>query len=415
MAEKPTELHKKDYDVMLKEHPEFKHVISKKNWEFIGHSDKGTVSFLWDLWADNIRKNINRKLWKRHGGIATDCIGLGLNKALIGVGAGQCFNKNKEVLKRLTQWDGVKSWQDRNFIIMASNHQFKPMLAMGIIPDFVVVADASDVVIDQLTKDIPDNARNVVLLAGLHCSPKVLKKWVKQGRDIRFYLTHTQGLDKVFKEETGLDPEPHILLQGGNVINTSWSMGLKYLKTSVFMAVGNDLSFPLKDTMELRRESYYADGDYSSNAPETGTGRDEARSEKMWMGFNLEKKLIYTNDLHSTYNVTVEPVGTTQTLWVYKTWLEANVIGMATKSKVSYHYYNCTEGGIAGVMCKDDSNEGLGNEENWFLMDEVCKRWKTRTLEDAVSEFLKAKDGMTWGVEAMQSGVPPVTNSVLSL
>ena len=53
MAEKPKEQIKKDYDLMLKEHPEFKHVISKKNWEFIGISDKGTVGWLWDLWAAN--------------------------------------------------------------------------------------------------------------------------------------------------------------------------------------------------------------------------------------------------------------------------------------------------------------------------------------------------------------------------
>jgi hypothetical protein len=51
----------------------------------------------------------------------------------------------------LSVTDGVKSWFDRNFIILASNHQLKPLLNMGIIPDFVMVADASDVVMDQLT------------------------------------------------------------------------------------------------------------------------------------------------------------------------------------------------------------------------------------------------------------------------
>ena len=74
---------------------------------------------------------------------------MGFNKALIGVGAGQSFNKNKDILKKLTDWDGIKSWQDRNFVIMAANHQFKPLLKMGIIPVFVVVADASDVVMEQ--------------------------------------------------------------------------------------------------------------------------------------------------------------------------------------------------------------------------------------------------------------------------
>jgi len=177
--------------------------------------------------------------------------------------------------------------------------------------------------------------------------------------------------------------------------------------------VGNDLSFPLKDTIKERRESYYADGDYTTNAKETGTGRDEAKSEKKWMGFTLGKRLVYTNDLKTQYDVSIEPIGTTQTLWVYKTWLESNVIGMQSKADIAYHYYNCTEGGIAGVMCKDDSDEGLPVEENWFLMDEVCKRWHTRTLKDAVSEFLKAKDMMKWGIQ--EQGVRSVTDSVLTL
>jgi len=413
MAEKPKELNKKDYDLMLKDHPEFKHVISRKNWEFIGHSDKGTVGYLWDLWAGNIKKNISNKLWKRHGALAHDCIELGMNKAVIGVGAGASFNKNKDVLKKLTDWDGMKSWNDRNFIVIASNHQFKPMLNMGIIPDFVVVADGSDVVLDQLTKNIPEKARNVTLLASLSCSPRVLKRWAKQGRYIKFYLPHTKGLDKVFEEETKLKAEPFVLLQGGNVINTAWSVGLRYFRSSVFFAVGNDLSFPLKDTIKERRESYYADGDYTTNAKETGTGRDEAKSEKKWMGFTLGKRLVYTNDLKTQYDVGIEPIGTTQTLWVYKTWLESNVIGMQSKADIAYHYYNCTEGGIAGVMCKDDSDEGLPVEENWFLMDEVCKRWHTRTLKDAVGEFLKAKDMMKWGIQ--EQGVRSVTDSVLTL
>jgi len=413
MAEKPKELNRKDYDLMLKDHPEFKHVISRKNWEFIGHSDKGTVGYLWDLWAANIKKNISNKLWKRHGSLAGDCMELGMNKAVIGVGAGASFNKNKHVLKKLSYWDGVKSWQDRNFIIVASNHQFKPMLRMGILPDFVIVADGSDVVMEQLTKDIPEKARNVVLIAGLHCSPRVLKKWAKQGRDIRFYLPHTKGLDEVFEEQTKLKAHPHVLLQGGNVINTTWSVGLRYFRSSVFFAIGNDLSFPLRDTIDERRDSYYADGDYTTNARETGTGRDEAKSEKMWMGFELGERLVYTNSLKTHYDVSIDPVGTTQTLWVYKTWLEANVIGMQTKSDISYHYYNCSEGGIAGVMCKDDSDEGLSVSDNWFMMDEVCKRWHTRTLKDAAGEFLKAKDAMKWGIQ--EQGVRSVTDSVLSL
>lgn len=387
------ETRKKDYDVLIKEHPEFEGVITRKNWEFIGHSDKGTVHFLKKTWADNIRKNVERKLWKKHAGLNHDCNGLGSNKAVVGIGAGQCFNKNKAVLKELVLTDGVKSWSDRDFIFVASNHQFKPLLKMGIIPDFVIVADASDVVMEQLTKDIPQEAQNCVLIAGLHCSPKVLKKWHKQGRIIRFYLTHTVGLDDVFKEVTGEDPKPHIILQGGNVLNSAWSIGMKHFHSSVFFAVGNDLSYPVQDSIEEQRETYYADGDYSSNAKGTGTGRDEAGATKRWVGYELVPRKIYTGNLHESYDVKLDVVGTTQTLWVYKTWLEANVLANADKGK-AYHYYNCTEGGIAGVMCKDDSDEGLSNLDNWFLMDDVCKRWHTSTLKDAALKFIKAKELM---------------------
>jgi hypothetical protein len=383
---------RKTWEQIIADHPEFNGVINQKSWDFIGHSDKRTVDYLKKGWTENVKENVRNKLWKRFGGLADDCVGIGRNKAVIGVGAGQSFNQNKNILRELHDIDGTKPWKDRNFIIMASNHQYKPLLNMGIIPDFVVLADGSDVVVTQLLEDIPDKGRNTVLLAGLHCSPSVLRRWKRQGREIRFYASTSEGFDKIFKNLTGKEAEPYKIMQGGNVLNSAWSIGLKYFGSSVFIALGNDLSFPIKDTIEDQRKSYYADGDYSSNAPKTGTGRDEAKTQHKWMGFTLKDRHIYTGDFKKRYNVEIEPVGTNQNLWVYKTWVEANVLGMATK--LQYHYYNCSEGGIAGVMCKDDSDKGLAIEDNWFLMDEVCKRWKTRKLKDAVSEFLLAKEAM---------------------
>jgi hypothetical protein len=206
-------------------------------------------------------------------------------------------------------------------------------------------------------------------------------------------MTQTEGLDEVFKEETGEDAKPHIILQGGNVLNSMWSIGLKHFRSTVFIAVGNDLSYELKDDIEDQRTAYYADGDYSSNAKETGTGRDEAKTNKRWMGFKLIPKKVYTGKFHDSYDVELGPVGTSHTLWVYKTWLEANVLANENKG-IPYHYYNSTEGGIAGVMCKDDSDEGLVKIDNWFLMDDICKRWHTSTLADAAKQFIKAKEIM---------------------
>lgn len=380
-----------DFSEMLEKHPEFDGVINPQSWEHIGFSDENTVGALKKLWGDNIKANVKNGLYKKHGMMNKDCNGIGKNKAVIGVGAGQCFNKNKDVLKRVSDVDGVRDWKDRDFIIIASNHQYKPLLDMGIIPDFVILADASDVVMDQLTKDVPTSGKNTVLLAGLICDPGVLETWSKQGKDIRFYMSRTEGLDTVFKEATGKSSETHKIIQGGNVINSLWSISLKHFNSNVYFAVGNDLSYPLQDDIEDQRNGYYADGDYSSNL---ANKRDEAQGRKKWLGFSIKRKPY--NIGGSPYNIELTPVGTSSTLWVYKTWIESNVLANAKTEGLSYHYYNCTEGGIAGVMCKDMDDETLRNDDNWFLLDKVCKRWHTTLLEDAVDIFIKAKEKLLW-------------------
>lgn len=387
---------KTTFDEIVGRHPEFEGVISRKNWEFIGHSDNRTVKFLAKLWAKNVEENVKNGLWDKHGPARKDCLNLGKNKAVIGVGAGPSLKKNLHILKRVADTDGTKDFKDRNFIIMASNHMFKPLLNIGIIPDFVVLADASDVVTEQLCKDVPDSGRNCILLVTPQASPRVLKKWSKQGRPIRFYLTQSEGLPEAFYKATKDDPKKYMILQGGNVLNSAWSISMMCFRSTVFMALGNDLSFPLKDTLEEKRKSYYCDGDYSSNAPVTGTGRDEANSTKKWMSYSLRRSVLWTPSRTPKYHIEIEPASTTHTLWVYKVWLEANVMG-GISSQLAFHYYNCTEGGIAGVMCKDDSDEGIDNQDNWFMLDEVCKRYHTRMFEDAVQEFITAKESMKWG------------------
>jgi len=382
----------KPYNQILAEHPEWEGVISKKSWDFISYADDKTRDLLCEQWIENVERNIRSKRLKRHGGLDRDCIGFGKNKAIIGIGAGRSLNKNKHILKAINDVDGLKHPDDRDFILIASNHMFKPLLKDGIIPDFVFVADASDVVMNQLTVDIPESGRNCILIAGLQCSPRVLKNWEKQGRDIRFYLTSSPGIREKYSEFVDKDPESILIQQGGNVLNSSWSAGLKFFKSSVFMAVGNDLSYELEEDLEKRRNGYYADGDYSSNIEGTGTGRDEARLQQVWMGFSLNKTNIISIDSEELYNIELNPVATTQNLWVYKTWIEGNVLGHANQNKFRYMYYNCTEGGIAGVMCKDDTVKGREDIKNWFMLDSVCKRWRTRKLEDAVKEFLKAKE-----------------------
>jgi hypothetical protein len=387
---KKQDVGEKSYEEFVKEQPLLEKVVTKTSWDYLDGSNKGTVNLFIDGWSANIRKN--KKYFRRHGSIAKDLIGIGKNRAVIAVGAGASFNKNAEFLRRTIELDTTRRWEDRHYVVVACNHQFKPLLELGIIPDFVMSVDYSDVIYDQLNTDIPEHGQHTILLTGPHTSPKVIKEWDRQGRDIRFYLSSSDGIKEAFEESMGRSAEPHMFHTGGNVLNSIWALALKFFGSSVYMCVGNDLSYELNENPDVQRSKYYADGDYSTNAEVTGTGRDEAKGHKMWMGFQYTKSPVLDANGNPQYTVEIEPVGTSKTLWVYKTWIEGQV---ALNQYVRpFHYYNCSEGGILGVMSKSEIPEVRGDADNWFLLDDICKRYHTKRLEDAVEEFSSAKEAM---------------------
>jgi len=416
MAKKKTKKKKKhSYD----DRKELHGVVNKNNYDYISTVRDNTVKILGNTWSENVK--YNKKFWRKHAPLKS-CTGLCKNKAIIGVGAGQSFNKNKDVLKEFLNRDGVKPWGDRDFVTIAANHQYKPLLEMGIIPDFVLLVDASDVVLEQLTKDIPKEGRHTTLITGLHADPKVVETWTKQGRAILFFVSPAPNIMEAFKKHIRKNPYHHRLELGGNVINGAWMIGINIFHSTVFMCVGNDLSFPVENSKDTQRGSYYADGDYSTNAKVTGTGRDEASSMKRWAGFKLERRLIALPDEPITglkrYNVELDIVGTSGTLWVYKNWLETTILGQS-QHHTRFHYFNCTEGGILGVMAKEDDDLSLKKSDNWFMLDEVCinkqtgePMYHTAMLEDAMKFLVDTKEKMRWQETGIIPVVPSATNLV---
>lgn len=390
-----------EYEEALEQMPGLEGTVLKSSWNYVGRSNESTKNHLLPLWLDNIRGNVKQRNWNRRR-----CVkklrGLAFNKAVIGVGAGQSFNKNKHVLKQIVDIDGVKDWNDRNFVIIASNHQYKPLLDMGIIPDFVLIIDGGKIGKQQLTVDVPPIGKNTILLAGLQCDPETIGRWLKQGREVLFWITYSKELRTEFQNLTGRSANHYMVLQGGNVLNLMVGIASNMMGSNVFMALGNDLSYEVKDDLDVQRQSYYADGDYTSNAPKTGSGRDEAAANKKWLGFTLRKKP--TNNGKIDYDVDLHVVGTSPTLWVYKTWIESQMIKGAQLNS-PLHYYNCSEGGVLGVMAKEEGDENLRKDDNWFMLDEVCPKWHTMTLEDAAMSFLKAKETFRWEGEMRQDAL----------
>lgn len=374
--------------------PELHGIIHQSNYDYVSQVSLGTMDLLGGTWEENIKRNV--RLWKKHRPL-NSCIGLARNKATIGVGAGPSFKNNCDVLKRIMDEDGVKDWEDRNFYIIASNHQYKPLLNMGIIPDFVILVDAADTVYTQLCEDIPSEGQGTTLITGLHCSSKILDTWSRQGREILFYASTAPALCNVFQREVKKNPHHHKLELGGNTLNAAWMISIVKFQSTVFMALGNDLAFPSHDDLGKRRKEFYSDGDYSTMAKKTGSGRDEAAIDKVWAGFHLKPKKIWMPNNSRIeqlkYDVELEIVGTSGQLWVYKIWLESTLLGQLA-NPVSFRYYNCSESGILGVMARKLGEENLKKQENWFMFDEVCRFYHTTTLEDAGRQFASMKEIM---------------------
>jgi len=398
-----------DFSEIIKNHPELEGVIHPDSWNYIGRSNKTTNEGLAKLWRRNTRQNIENKMWRRHGSLRKDCLNLCKNKAILAVGAGKSLKKNVHILKQIADTDGVKSWDDRDFVVIASNHQFKPLLKMDIIPDFVMITDSSDDILPQLVEDVPKNGQNTTLIANISASPKLIRRWTRQGREVRFFVPGSRVIIDEFKKTSGKDPTDHTVLVGGNVLNCMFTIGIAGLGSTNFMALGNDLSYEIEPDLEKRRTDYYADGDYKTTQMQDG--RDEAKKIFKWMGFELEKPKVYTGT--NSYGINLHPVGTSHSLWVYKTWMESWVLGnMNRPDKLRFHYYNCSEGGIAGVMSKSGGEQKDGERDDWFMLDEVCPRWHTMMLEHAAAQFMLGKEAMKWANGEIGLGVPNVIDLV---
>jgi len=375
---------RKSYDELIAINPAIERVLSRKVYDHINEANERTFDLFTKQWVGNTKKNFKRN-FKKGWLLFDSCRHFAYNKAVICIGAGPSIEKNKKLIKELCILNASFPFEQQPFFFISSNHQFKPCLEYGIIPHAVMWVDASDVVYDQLCKDIPDIAKNIMLIASTHCHPKIITEWINQGRSVRYLLSQDPVEQELYEKYSGEKAGHKGVFMGGNVINSAYMATLHCMSGRIFMTTGNDLSFDIDDDIDKRRKTYYADGDYSTNL---GTTRDEAGHQFKWMGMEF----IGTAFHKVTPQIVLKPKATVPTLYVYKQWIESQIALQDAASTATFHYYNCTEGGIVGVMCNSDDTTNLEDNNNWFLMDEVVpRRWHTRTLKDATSEFLEAR------------------------
>lgn len=369
-------------DDIFNDNPTMERVVSREMVDIMFANNRHTVESLSPQWRENTLKNV--KLYRKHGAFRDSFERFGINKAVVGIGAGPSFNLNKKALREMYAWNLQFPVLEQPFIFIATNKIFKSCLELGIQPHMVMLVDAGDVLYPQLCQGIPGKAKGTILVTGLHASHKILRKWDKQGGHIAFYCIGDEEDSKEIRKKIGDDWDRIHIEQGGNVMNTMWMLANHILGSSVFIAVGNDLAFKYSRDYADRAGSFYADGDYRLSILNK---RDDAQDKMAWMGFcNMTQSNIQPERTLCDFQV----MGTSRLLWIYKTWIEVQVGLWAAKK--SFHYYNCSESGILGVLARESSGPALGEKDNWYLMDELFpKRWHTRTLKQAATEFINAR------------------------
>jgi hypothetical protein len=387
------------YERLIDESPAVQKIITPEMAGAMFACNENTVSSQQALWRENARKNLN--LYRKHGSLADAFAGFGRNKAIIAIGAGPSFDKNKHVLKQIHDFNLRFPVNEQPFLLVASNKMYKPLLNLGIHPHFTLLIDSGRALYDQLCTDVPDNRTTGILITGLHTNHKIQKTWSKHGGEICYFLVGEDEDKQWFEKETGHDAERVHISQGGNVTNTLWVLANRVFGSTAFILVGCDNCFKYSHDKQDREQSYYAVGDYRTNIL---NNRDEAKDNLAWMGFDLNELAIQPGK----YRYDLDVVAVSRQLWVYKTWLEVQAAVWADKHK--FMIFNASEKGVLGVLAREYGQKALFEKSNWFLIDELLpKRWLTTSLDVAAGMVLEAK---RWADQAaIPSGVISANHS----
>lgn len=347
-------------------------------YDYIFKCSDHTGNVLEKKWAKNIKSNAS--LLSKHGGIRR-LEGFGIGKAMVGVGAGPSFNLNKGDLKNLFDFNSRYELRDQSFLIVATNHQFKPLLNEGIYPHFVLLLDATEHAYEQLCVKVPKLGKKSILIASIFADHRTLSEWDKRGGKIYFYLPDSEQAVSSFTSVSKKDIDEFTMPSCGNVLNMAWMMSLQIFGNTVFMAVGADYSFDYGD-IEKRRKSMYADGE-----ADVDSERLQIKDDMAWQGFRFEE-----NDsvIMNKPMINLELVGTSRQMFLYKLWTEMQMAIWQNMDQ-SFSYINCSEQGVLGVMANSWDIADLYERNNWYLLDELLPNYHTMRLNTAVTLFQRSK------------------------
>jgi hypothetical protein len=150
--------------------------------------------------------------------------------------------------------------------IVACDRMLKPLLEKGIVPDYVLTVDASDIILEfYKTKLFRENRKNIRVLLHYTTSPKVVRYLYRLKAEVYWFIVHTEFtiqddsdvLGPVYMSMTKHNPEGlQTIVAGGNVGVAAWAFSWVVLKKNPVMLIGMDMGYP--EGTDLRKTYYYS-------------------------------------------------------------------------------------------------------------------------------------------------------------
>ena len=275
--------------------------------------DTATLHSLLPGWMDNLRENFDKI---KNGKDVKDIPRTESPAIVIGAGPSLYINNHLEMLHK-SGFDGK---------IFAADRVLKDCLDNGVVPDYVLILDGSDKILQYVDHDIVDDHRNEIgAIMCITTHPSVVDRW----RGEIFWFSNSMEPDIVPNVSYLL----HLLLEktelstAGHASSLGWCVA-HTIGCREIALIGVDLSYPMDTPIE---ETWYYD----------------KYAEKL--DGNIEEiKKLYKTHRHSFFGTDCyyEPV--------FGSYLECSLAHFAAASASGCKIVNCTGGGAIesdNVIC----------------------------------------------------------------
>ncbi|MEK9627884.1 MAG: 6-hydroxymethylpterin diphosphokinase MptE-like protein [Nitrospinota bacterium] len=221
------------------------------------------------------------------------------------VGAGPSLDKNIRYLRKACE----------KAIILCCDAALKPLLAHGIVPNFVVVLDPQEEIARFLT-NVPQQGITLVVPTIVH--PSILELW--QG-EVLFFNKFAPDIPTLVEIQK-MVPQVGILTPGGTVLSVTYDLAFQAGCNPVLFA-GQDLSYPKKNS-------------HSHGSDASGKGL-KTMVEKQKDSICLE------TDMNNQQLRTLKSMSVSKKWfsWAFTTWKRDNPVVVS----------NCSEAGILTDHC----------------------------------------------------------------